>query len=49
MLLCETSCYVRTERPVYGQTDMTKLIVAYKSFVKAPKSKTLNGCVLGYF
>jgi hypothetical protein len=33
----EPSCSTRTD----GQTDMTKLIAAFRNFVKAPKHPTL--------
>jgi hypothetical protein len=36
----ETSCFVRTHGQTDGQTDMTKLIVAFRDFANAPKSLT---------
>ena len=30
-------CFVRTDRRTDGQTDMTKLIVAFRNFGKAPE------------
>jgi hypothetical protein len=38
----------QTKRQIDGQTDMTKLIVAYRSFANAPKTNNFNGCVLGF-
>jgi len=34
-----------TDGQTDGETDMTKLIVAFRTFAKAPKSETINRSV----
>jgi hypothetical protein len=34
----ESSCFMRTDRRTYEQTDMTKLMVAIRNFANAPKT-----------
>jgi hypothetical protein len=36
----EPGCSIQKDRRTYGQTDMTKLIVALRNFRKAPKNYT---------
>ena len=37
----EPSCSMRTDGRTDGQTDMTKLIVAFRNFVNPPKRRSL--------
>jgi hypothetical protein len=39
-VLWKPRCSLRTDGPIDGQTDMTKLIVAFRSFANAPKHVT---------
>jgi hypothetical protein len=43
----EQSCYMRTEGRIDGQTEITKLIVAFRNFANAPQND--NCALLGYY
>ena len=42
----EPSCSMWTERRIEGRTDMTKLKVAFRNFVNAPKKPFRHAAIL---